>query len=109
MEIAAEVWSWLGPKATETARFGGELRRRSACVTAMRHNPAYAIMQPIARTIRVGKLLQRSRDADRTASAPAGSGYRQGDDFGPQGLGRDVQVRERDGQPKPAWAGAARI
>ena len=33
MEIAAEVWSWVGPKATGTARFGGEPRRHGACMT----------------------------------------------------------------------------
>lgn len=32
MEIAAEVWSWVGPKATGTARFGGEPRRHGACI-----------------------------------------------------------------------------
>src|SRR5919205_786197 len=32
MEIAAEVWSSVGPKATGTARFGGELRRHGACI-----------------------------------------------------------------------------
>jgi hypothetical protein len=32
MEIAAEVWSWVGPKATGTARFGGEPRRHGVCM-----------------------------------------------------------------------------
>jgi len=32
MEIAAKVWSWVGPKAMGTARFGGEPRRHGACV-----------------------------------------------------------------------------
>ena len=36
MEIAAEVWSWVGPKATGTARFGGEPRRHGACMTTWR-------------------------------------------------------------------------
>src|SRR5215470_13287096 len=36
-------------------------------------------------------------------------GEGQGDDFGFQRSLRDVQVRQRDGQPKPAWACAARI
>jgi hypothetical protein len=32
MEIAAEVWFWVGPKATGTARFGREPRRHGACI-----------------------------------------------------------------------------
>jgi len=32
MEIAAEVWFWVGPKATGTARFGREPRRQGACI-----------------------------------------------------------------------------
>src|SRR5215467_6819894 len=32
MEIAAEVWSRVGPKATGTDRFGGEPRRHGTCI-----------------------------------------------------------------------------
>ena len=57
-------------------------------------------------------LRQRIQHMGGIAGGAGGalrSGYQQGDDFGAQGLRRDVQVRERDGQPKPAWARAARI
>ena len=32
MEIAAEVWFWVAPKATGTARSGREPRRHGACI-----------------------------------------------------------------------------
>src|SRR5262245_20946567 len=52
MEIAAEVWSWIGPKEAGMTRFGGEPRRHGGCI---KNSYPSTTPEPVGRqTVRCG-------------------------------------------------------
>ena len=73
MEIAAEVWSWVGPKAGRSRRFGGELRRHGACIKGSYPTNPSGTCRSADGPVAVIVLASRKGDAVRRAALASGA------------------------------------
>jgi len=73
MEIAAEVWFWVGPKATGTARFGREPRRHGACIKGSYPTYPSGTCRSADGPVAVIALGNRKGDAVRRSALASGA------------------------------------
>jgi hypothetical protein len=73
MEIAAEVWFWVGPKATGTARFGREPRRHGACIKGSYPTNPSGTCRSADGPVAVIALANRKGDAVRRSVLASGA------------------------------------
>lgn len=73
MEIAAEIWFWVGPKATGTARFGHEARRHGACIKGSYPTNPSGTCRSADGPVAVIALANRKGDAVRRSALASGA------------------------------------